>query len=253
MKNITLSFVTCFSIVLFSHQIFSQQNIEFGFSYQGTIAVFTNKKANVEQIFETLHVTKYEGELSKKQKMVWTTNETRFDVYLKNKRLFFSAGLREFNWRYSRDSINHPLSSGPGNNYADSKRTYSTVLPFLSAGYVHKLTDKSECLFSATIGYMGIFKRSRQKFKGHDESQHIHYWENLNEEEGWFKYKGKFNSYAFDCRVSTDYRYQVSANLRLNAGLSYYFAQNGITLHYGLYGNLGISLIFNKHNSESGN
>lgn len=246
MKNALVNIMFCAGVLLTSQETYSQQNVEFSLSFQGTIGLMTNRKANVEQIFETLHVTKYEGKLSEKRNGFWNTNEVKFDVHLNKKNLMFSIGIREFNWRYNRDSINHPASYGPGDNYAYSKRTYSTTLPFVSAGYIHELNENSNLLFSLSVGYMGILKRSRQKYTGYDEFQHSHYWEGLNDDEGIFKYKGAFNSYAFDCRISADYRYRFNKNLQLNVGLSYYYAQNGITLHHGLYGNMGITLFINK-------
>lgn len=89
---------------------------------------------------------------------------------------------------------------------------------------------------------MGVFKRSHQKFTGYDEWYHDYYWQDLNRDQKRAKYENEFNNYAFDCRASVDYRIHLFDIIHFNVGLSYYYAQNGITRHHRIYGNAGFHL-----------
>jgi hypothetical protein len=244
-----------------SFGVLAQEKFDFGFSLRGSLGLLTNKTQNIDQIFETLHVTKYEGKVSQNQNRLWNTCEIGFDLRLPNKKWEFSAGLRAVNWHYNRDSIirHYPTqvyvetSNGPWPivvykpTYAFSKRVLSTILPFVSAGYLSELTKKSGISYTLSIGYLGLFEKKVERNFAYDENFQS-YWEDTNHD--LIKYKRKLNSYAFDCRISADYSYQVKKTFQLNTGLSYYYVQNGLAMHHGLYWNIGFSFRFVKQSSK---
>lgn len=233
-------------VILSSGNLLSQQKMQFGVTLEGSIGTFSNANKTAQSLYQEIKPPNH-PDLAQKWG-VWNSHELSLDIHLPNRKLQISAGLRFFDWRYIRDSVQgvqyhldeNTFEVIESASYYRAKRTITTGLPFVTIGYHHGKSKLIRYYHSFSFGYYGLIGRVYEKTAGYKDEFEV----NRNK---------RFNNFYFSNDVSV-------INLKLTSGIglllkdgiefkfggSYYYLKNELSQHHGLYLSGAISLHFVK-------